>query len=101
MGEVYHTRLLEVSEKTSVPLAYCDNLATVNQTKERHLNVSGKCQYYAHLLSFLNQRVKTQDVITEWIKTEEMNADLGTKNLSGALFLKLAERTFGRKKEEE
>jgi len=100
MGEVYHTRLLEIQESTPIPLAYCDNLVTVNQSKERHLNTSGKSQFYAHLLHFLNQRVRESDVTTKWIISEEMNADVGTKNLFGAPFFKLADRTFSRREEE-
>jgi len=96
VGELMHNRLTEVKEETPVPLAYCDNMATVNQTRERYVNTSGNSKYYIHHIHFLNQKVKDNKVNTVWKGTLEMDADLGTKPLGGAKFLAMADKQFKR-----
>jgi len=96
MGEIFHARLTEMEEEIPVPWAWCDNLPTVNQMHEKHLQVTGNSTYYNLYLHFLNQANSEERVWTAWKKTEEMDADLGTKVLYGADFNKLGERTFHR-----
>jgi len=91
-----HNRLTEVSENTPIPLANCDNAATVSQTRQRYVNTSGNSKYYIHFIHFLNQKVKEEKVNTVWIKTSDMDADLGTKPMGGQTFLALAEKQFKR-----
>jgi len=96
MGEILYSRLSEIQEITPTPFAWCDNMATVNQSKEKHLNTTGNSSYYILYLHFLNEAVKENRVTIEWITTKEMDADLGTKPLYGKDFLNLAKRTFYR-----
>ena len=96
IGELHHNRLKELKEDTDIPLAYCDNDATVNQTRQRYVHTTGNSKFYIHYIHFLKQLVFNEKVNTKWIQTAEMDADLGTKPLMGAAFLKLAERQFKR-----
>jgi len=95
-GELLYKRLKEVKEDTIIPIAYCDNDATVSQTRQTYVNTSGNSKYYIHFIHFLVQKVKELVVNTLWIPTEEMDADMGTIPLSGAKCLAMAEKQFKR-----
>jgi len=96
MGELNHNRLTEVKEFTPIPIAYCDNAATVNQSREKYVNTSGNSKYYIHYIHFINQKVKHSKVNTIWKGTKQMDADIGTKPQGGAAFLEAAEKQFKR-----
>jgi len=75
---------------------YSDNEAAVLTSQVPHINKSGRTKYMNRQLFHLNQYVTNGTIEPTWISTDEMDADIGTKPLSGALFHKFAERQFSR-----
>jgi len=75
---------------------YSDNQAAVDTALVAHINKAGRTKYMNRQLFHLNEHVTNGNIKPVWISTLEMDADIGTKPLSGALFLKLAERQFSR-----
>lgn len=91
--------LKELGINVSSPIILnSDNEAAVIIAQRKHINKSGRTKFMNRNLFHINEHVVNGMVIPTWISTDEMDADLGTKPLSGAVFIKFAERQFSRYK---
>jgi len=88
---------LGIKIKNKPIILYSDNEAAVLTSKVPHINKSGRTKFMNRQLFHLHQYVTDSQIAPTWISTEEMDADIGTKPLSGKTFIKLAERQFSRK----
>ena len=74
-----------------------DNLAAANTAKKKKILQSARSTYMNQKLFSLYDEVQAGWIAPEWISTKEMDADIGTKPLTGHQFHYLSERQFSRK----
>ena len=97
-GKLFWTRLQEVGIIIHKPMRMLgDNLSAINSAKQERLLVSARSKYMNPKLFWLFDEVQGGWVTPEWITTLEMDADIGTKPLTGHQFHYLSERQFSRK----
>lgn len=97
-GKLFWTRLEEVGIIIHKPMRMLgDNLSAVNSAKQERLLVSARSKYMNPKLFWLFEEVQGGWIAPEWITTLEMDADIGTKPLTGHQFHHLSERQFSRK----
>lgn len=93
----YWLRLEEILYPTRRPIPmYCDNEAAVKSAQQEHICKSAKTKYYNLRLFKTFEFVRDNWVASLWLTTKEMNADIGTKPLTGHQYHYLADRTFSR-----
>jgi hypothetical protein len=75
---------------------FCDNEAAVITASQEHINKMGRTKFMNRKLFHLHEKVLADLIVPTWIESEEMDADIGTKNLFGSHYDYLANRTFTR-----
>ena len=75
----------------------CDNEAVVNTANRDNVTEAARTKFFNTKLFKLFDQVKDGWISSEWISTKEMDADIGTKPLTGAQYHYLSERQFSRK----
>ena len=97
-GKLYWSRLEEIGIPTRKPMQMlCDNEAVVNTANRSHITEAARTKFFNTKLFKLFEQVETGWIKSEWITTKEMDADIGTKPLTGAQYHYLSERQFSRK----
>jgi len=87
----------EMKVKFQYPLKlFCDNEAAVITATQEHINKMGRTKFMNRKLFHLHEKVVANLIDPTWIESEEMDADIGTKNLFGSHYDYLANRTFTR-----
>jgi hypothetical protein len=98
VGKMWWLRLEELRIPARKPMRMLsDNEAAVNSANQGHITQSARNKFFNTRLFALHESVTEGWVIPEWITTKEMDADIGTKPLTGAQFHYLSERQFSRK----
>ena len=98
LGKLYWSRLEEIGIPTKKPmLMLCDNEAVVKTANRSHITAAAKTKFFNTKLFRLHEQVEQGWIVSEWITTKEMDADIGTKPLTGAQYHYLSERQFSRK----
>ena len=98
MGKLYWSRLDEVGITTQKPMQMlCDNEAVVNTANRDNVTEAARTKFFNTKLFKLFEQVQDGWISSEWISTKEMDADIGTKPLTGAQYHYLSERQFSRK----
>ncbi len=75
---------------------FCDNGAAVITASQEHINKMGRNKSMNRKLFHLHEKVLADLIDPTWIESEEMDADIGTKNLFGSHYDYLVNRTFTR-----
>ena len=64
---------------------YCDNQSVIDLLKANHCGIKGtkhlKVRYF-----FVRQHIESGEIVVKWCPTEDMVADIMTKQLTGQLF---------------
>ena len=72
-------------------VVYQDNMSTISLVKNGKSN-SYKTRHIAIRFFFVSDRVASKEIKIEYMPTGEMLADILTKPLQGAIFIKLRDR---------
>ena len=75
---------------------FCDNLEVVRTINKEHLLNSGPSKFMSRNLFQLFAEVVMKIIRFLWIKSKLNKADIGTKDLRGTDFTRLADQTFSR-----
>jgi hypothetical protein len=75
---------------------YSDNAAAVITANQEHINKMGRSKFMNRKIFYLHDQVVAGVIKPTWIATEEMDADIGTKQLKGSLYDYLSNRSFTR-----
>ena len=98
MGKLYWSRLDEIGITSKKPmLMLCDNEAVVTTANRSHITEAARTKFLNTKLFRLFEQVENGWIVSRWITTKEMDADIGTKPLTGAQYHYLSERQFSRK----
>jgi hypothetical protein len=98
MGKLYWSRLDEIGIISKKPmLMLCDNEAVVTTANRSHITEAARTKFLNTKLFRLFEQVENGWIVSRWITTKEMDADIGTKPLTGAQYHYLSERQFSRK----
>jgi hypothetical protein len=98
VGKLYWSRLNEIGIVCKRPmLMLCDNEAVVTTANRSHITAAARTKFYNTKLFRLFEQVSEKWIDSRWITTKEMDADIGTKPLTGAQYHYLSERQFSRK----
>ena len=96
-GKWYWERLKEILCETKRPIPmFSDNEAAVKSAQQEHICKSARTKFYNVRLFKTFEHVKDEWIAPMWLSTKEMNADIGTKPLTGHQFHYLGDRTFSR-----
>ncbi len=97
-GKLYWSRLDEIGISSKKPmLMLCDNEAVVKTANRSHITAAARTKFFNTKLFRLHEQAQEGWIISAWITTKEMDADIGTKPLTGAQYHYLSERQFSRK----
>jgi hypothetical protein len=98
MGKLYWSKLNEIDIFCKKPmLMLCDNEAVVTTANRSHITEAARTKFFNTKLFRLFEQVQFGWIESKWITTKEMDADIGTKPLTGAQYHYLSERQFSRK----
>ena len=97
-GKLYWSRLDEIGISSKKPmLMLCDNEAVVKTANRSHITAAARTKFFNTKLFRLHEQAQEGWIKSAWISTKEMDADIGTKPLTGAQYHYLSERQFSRK----
>ena len=97
-GKIYWSRLQELGIITNKPMKMLsDNEAAVLAANRDHITAAARTKFFNTKMFKLYEDVQAGWIKPEWISTNEMDADIGTKPLTGAQYHYLSERQFSRK----
>jgi hypothetical protein len=98
LGKLYWSRMHEIGIAVKKPmLQLCDNEAVVTTANRSHITAAARTKFFNTKLFRLFEQVENGWIVSRWITTKEMDADIGTKPLTGAQYHYLSERQFSRK----
>ena len=98
VGKLYWSRMEEIGIVCKRPmLMLCDNEAVVTTANRDHITAAARTKFFNTKLFRLHEQASEKWIESKWISTKEMDADIGTKPLTGAQYHYLSERQFSRK----